>query len=142
MGAAEKQIERRTRPWDVQRGLTRKNRQTSALIYEIFEGIGGLPAAIEWAKENRDTFYSKIWAALARQVNVSAGFADGSNKYQFRLGLEVGGDEDAEEDLVRVAAEVNRDPDAVPVEGVVSLPLFTPDEAPVLEVEPVNRAGD
>jgi hypothetical protein len=29
-----------------------------------FEGIGGLPALIAWAKENRTEFYTKVWIRL------------------------------------------------------------------------------
>ena len=43
------------------------NKMTAACreaLQLAFEGIGGLPALIAWAKENRTEFYTKVWIRL------------------------------------------------------------------------------
>lgn len=36
-----------------------------AAIVEAFDGLGGVKSLIEWGKENRTEFYTRIWVKLA-----------------------------------------------------------------------------
>lgn len=52
-------------------GLNKIPAGTKESALEVFQGIGGIPAMIEWALANPESFYTKIWAKLLpREVDV------------------------------------------------------------------------
>ena len=87
------------RPWGAASNLSR---QTTRAILACFEEIGGLPALVLWAKDNRETFYTKIWAPLTRNMRVDIKGEGAGEGYQFHLGLEIDGDGDAERAVIQV----------------------------------------
>ena len=38
--------------------------EVKAAIESAFKGIGGVPALIAWAEQNRDLFYVKVWTRI------------------------------------------------------------------------------
>jgi hypothetical protein len=48
--------------------------EVKAAIEMAFQGIGGVPALTEWAKENQSDFYKGVWARiLPRDMIIDAG---------------------------------------------------------------------
>ena len=55
-----------------------KTKKAHEAIHAAFEGIGGVPALVEWAKENRDAFYERVWPKIIPVQMQHSGDPDGA----------------------------------------------------------------
>jgi hypothetical protein len=72
-------------------------------IVEVFVKLGGVPAMVTWAKKNKDTFYTKLYARLIPKdlsVSADAGLEELLTKLAERRGTEI-----ADGDYTEISAE-------------------------------------
>jgi hypothetical protein len=56
-------------------------------IEHAFVGIGGVPALVEWARENRELFYSRVWTRILPREITADVHADVTTRTEVRREL-------------------------------------------------------
>jgi hypothetical protein len=52
--------------------LSKVTVEVNAAIEQAFNELGGMPAFVKWAKENKGPYYEKLWGKLLpKDINVS-----------------------------------------------------------------------